>query len=69
MIEVTAIVGLGVTAIRVEGHEQHDGALDHAGVVCAAVTAVTRTALLGLEEFARMYPDQIRLSITDLHKE
>ncbi len=68
MIEVEAVVGPGVTEIRVQGHETHDGDSDLRGVVCAAVTAVSRTALLGLEQFAQMYPDQLTVTVTDLHE-
>jgi uncharacterized protein YsxB (DUF464 family) len=68
MIEVAAVVGPGTTEIRVTGHESHDGDTDRRGIVCAAVTAVTRTALMGLEQFGQMYPDQVQVTVNDLHQ-
>ncbi|MFF7576872.1 ribosomal-processing cysteine protease Prp [Streptomyces sp. NPDC008061] len=60
MIRVHARLGEGRTSIEVDGHEEH--AED--GRVCAAVSAVTQTALLGLEQIARQYPDLVSVDIT-----
>lgn len=60
MINVRARLGEGRTFIEVDGHEEH--AED--GRVCAAVSAITQTALLGLEEVARQYPDLVSVDIT-----
>jgi hypothetical protein len=53
-------LGDGSTSIEVTGHEGH--VLD--GRVCAAVSAITQTALLGLEEIARQHPDLVSIEIT-----
>lgn len=60
MIHVRAHLGDGRTSIEVDGHEEH--AED--GRVCAAVSAITQTALLGLEEVARHHPDLVSVEIT-----
>ncbi|MFE7398844.1 ribosomal-processing cysteine protease Prp [Streptomyces sp. NPDC057557] len=60
MIRVHARLGEGRTLIEVDGHEEH--AED--GRVCAAVSAITQTALLGLEQVARQYPDLVSVDIT-----
>lgn len=61
MIEIRARLGDGDTSIEVTGHEGH--ALQ--GVVCAAVSAITHTALLGLQEVARQHPDLVSIHITE----
>ncbi|MEV0382413.1 ribosomal-processing cysteine protease Prp [Nonomuraea sp. NPDC050643] len=60
MIRIRARLGDGHTSIEVDGHEGH--VLD--GRVCAAVSAITQTALLGLEEIARQHPDLMSVEIT-----
>jgi uncharacterized protein YsxB (DUF464 family) len=60
VIRVRARLGDGRTSIEVDGHEEH--AED--GRVCAAVSAITQTALLGLEQVARQYPDLVSVEIT-----
>lgn len=60
MIRVRARLGDGRTSIEVDGHEEH--AED--GRVCAAVSAITQTALLGLEQVAQQYPDLVSVEIT-----
>ncbi|MEU5496170.1 ribosomal-processing cysteine protease Prp [Streptomyces griseofuscus] len=61
MIEVRACLGDGRTSIEVVGHEGH--VLD--GRVCAAVTAITQTALLGLQMYAEQFPDLVSVQITE----
>lgn len=61
MIRIRARLGDGHTSIEVDGHEEH--AQD--GRVCAAVTAITHTALLGLEEIARQHPDIVSVLIEE----
>lgn len=61
MIHVQATLGDGLTSIVVDGHEGH--LLD--GRVCAAVSAITQTALLGLEEIARQHPDILTFEIKE----
>ena len=60
MIRVRARLGDGRTFIEVDGHEEHA----EGGRVCAAVSAITQTALLGLEQVARQYPDLVSVEIT-----
>jgi uncharacterized protein YsxB (DUF464 family) len=60
MIHVSARLGDGLTSIEVTGHEGHV----QDGRVCAAVSAITQTALLGLEEIARQHPDLVSIDIT-----
>lgn len=60
MIRIRARLGEGRTSIEVDGHEEHA----EAGRVCAAVSAITQTALLGLDEIARQYPDLVSVDIT-----
>ncbi|RRQ81556.1 ribosomal-processing cysteine protease Prp [Streptomyces griseofuscus] len=61
MIEIRARLGDGRTSIEVVGHEGH--VLD--GRVCAAVTAITQTALLGLQMYAEQFPDLVSVQITE----
>jgi uncharacterized protein YsxB (DUF464 family) len=61
VIEVRARLGDGRTSIEVVGHEGH--VLD--GRVCAAVTAITQTALLGLQMYAEQFPDLVSVEITE----
>lgn len=61
MIQVRAHLGDGHTRIEVSGHEGH--AED--GRVCAAVTAITQTALLGLQLYAQQHPDLVSVEITE----
>ncbi|MFP3986885.1 ribosomal-processing cysteine protease Prp [Streptomyces sp. E11-3] len=60
MIRVRALLGDGRTSIEVTGHEGHV----EDGRVCAAITAITQTALLGLEQYAQQYPDLVSVEIT-----
>ncbi|MFD8949459.1 ribosomal-processing cysteine protease Prp [Streptomyces xanthophaeus] len=60
MIRIRAHLGNGHTSIEVEGHEEHA----EAGRVCAAVSAITQTALLGLEQVALQHPDLVSVEIT-----
>ncbi|MGW6703606.1 ribosomal-processing cysteine protease Prp [Streptomyces sp. NPDC054956] len=60
MIRIRARLGGGRTSIEVDGHEEHA----EAGRVCAAVSAITQTALLGLEQVALQHPDLVSVEIT-----
>lgn len=62
MINVSASLADGLTQIVVSGHEEH--LVD--GRVCAAVSAITHTALLGLEEIARQHPEHLRVEIKEI---
>lgn len=61
MIRIRARLGYGLTSIEVDGHEDH--AED--GRVCAAITAITQTALLGLQQYAQQFPDLVSVEITE----
>jgi len=54
-------LGDGLTSIEVSGHEGH--AEDSR--VCAAITAITQTALLGLEMYAQQFPDLVSVEIIE----
>ncbi|MFI1580021.1 ribosomal-processing cysteine protease Prp [Embleya sp. NPDC020630] len=60
MIRIRARLGDGSTRIEVSGHEGHV----EDGRVCAAVSAITQTALLGLEAVAAQHPDLVSVEIT-----
>jgi uncharacterized protein YsxB (DUF464 family) len=59
VITVRARLGDGLTSIEVAGHEEHAAG----GRVCAAVSAITHTALLGLEQVAALHPDYVSVEI------
>ena len=61
MIIVRAELGDGRLSLEVDGHENHA----EGGRVCAAVSAVVQTALLGLEHLAELYPQHIEISIKE----
>lgn len=60
MIHVRALLGHGLTSIEVTGHEEHA----ESGRICAAVSAITQTALLGLQMIAEHHPDLVSIEIT-----
>lgn len=62
MIRIVATLSNGRTSLTVEGHE--DRAAD--GRVCAAVSAITQTALLGLEQVAHQHPDIVSIEIQEI---
>jgi uncharacterized protein YsxB (DUF464 family) len=62
VIQVRARLGDGFTSIEVTGHEENAAA---GGRVCAAVSAITQTALLGLEAVAQQFPDLASVEITE----
>jgi uncharacterized protein YsxB (DUF464 family) len=61
VIHVRATLADGLTSIEVTGHEGH--AVE--GRVCAAVSAITQTALLGLQAVAESHPDLVSITITE----
>ncbi|KIZ16839.1 ribosomal-processing cysteine protease Prp [Streptomyces natalensis] len=61
MIEVRAHLGEGRISIEVAGHEEHVAG----GRVCAAVSAVIQTALLGVQAIAEQHPDLVSVEITE----
>lgn len=63
MIHIRAYLEPGVTRIEVVGHEGGDTS-GQEGRICAAVSAITQTALLGLEHMAAAYPDLVQVEIT-----
>lgn len=60
MIEVTARLGDGTAHVAMTGHDH-----DPTSRVCAAVSAVLHTALLGIEHIAAIHPDQVSVTITE----
>lgn len=60
MIRVQAVLADGRFRLDVDGHEGHA----EEGRVCAAVSAITQTALLGLEQIAQQHPDLVSVEIT-----
>ncbi|GAB6901857.1 ribosomal-processing cysteine protease Prp [Kineosporia succinea] len=65
MIAIHALLREGVTHIEVTGHERGPGQVGDEGRVCAAVTAITRTATLGLLAVAEEYPDLVSINLTE----
>jgi uncharacterized protein YsxB (DUF464 family) len=61
VIRVRAHLGDGHTSIEVDGHERQI----EQGRVCAAVSAITQTALLGLAQIAEQHPDIVSIEITE----
>lgn len=61
MIEIRARLSGGLTRIEVTGHEGHV----EDGRVCAAVSAITQTALLGLAAVAEQHPDLVTIDIEE----
>lgn len=61
MIRVLAELGDGRFRLSVDGHE--DQVAD--GTVCAAVSAITQTALLGLQAVAETHPDIVSVDIKE----
>jgi uncharacterized protein len=61
VIHVAARFADGLTSIAVSGHEGHVAD----GLVCAAISAITSTALLGLQEIARQHPDLVSIEIQE----
>jgi uncharacterized protein YsxB (DUF464 family) len=65
LIEISASLRDGFTQIRVSGHERSATETGDGGRVCAAVSAITRTAILGLHAVAEEYPDFVSITITE----
>lgn len=61
MIDIRADLADGHMTLTVDGHANH--AED--GAVCAAVSAVTQTALLGLEQIALHHPTHVSIQIKE----
>ncbi len=61
MIRVCADLADGQFRLQVDGHEGHG----ERGRVCAAVSAITQTALLGLQAVAEAHPDIVSIEITE----
>lgn len=61
MITIRAEVRSGRFLLEVDGHDEPGSV----GVVCAAVSAIANTALLGLEQMAVQHPEDISITITE----
>jgi uncharacterized protein YsxB (DUF464 family) len=62
VIRIVATLADGHFALAVDGHEEHA----EGGRVCAAVSALTQTTLLGLEQIAHVHPDIVSIQITEM---
>jgi len=60
VIDISAVLADGRLSLEVNGHEGHA----EGGRVCAAVSAITQTALLGLQAVAEQHPDLVSVTIT-----
>lgn len=60
MIRIRAHLAHGSMTLEVTGHEEHA----EQGRVCAAVSAITSTALLGLEAVAESHPNLVQFEVT-----
>lgn len=67
MIDITVEVREGLTVVEVRGHERSaEGEPGEHGRACAAVTAITNAALLGLQHAAESsFPSCITLTIKE----
>ena len=61
MIRIAAHLADGMFRLEVDGHEEHA----EQGRVCAAVSAITQTALLGLQAVAEEHPDIVSIEIKE----
>jgi uncharacterized protein len=56
----------GYMNIEIEGHANFDK--HGSDIVCAGVSAISQTAVLGLMEMAKEYPDYIKVIVRDDYK-
>lgn len=61
MIRISADLDAGLFRLVVDGHEERV----EQGRVCAAVSAITQTALLGLQAVAEEHPDIVSIEIME----
>lgn len=61
MIRISADLDAGLFRLVVDGHEERA----EQGRVCAAVSAITQTALLGLQAVAEEHPDIVSIEIME----
>lgn len=61
MIHVRISKGDGYLRLEMEGHA--GAGPKGADIVCAAVSAIAETAVMGLAEVARQYPEHVRMSL------
>jgi len=61
VIRVHARFSDGISSLTVEGHEDHH----EQGRVCAAVSAIVSTAVLGLQQIAQQHPDLVTIDIEE----
>jgi uncharacterized protein YsxB (DUF464 family) len=59
MINITVHHEKGHMKIEAKGHALYNEGND---IVCAAVSAIIQTAVLGLAEIARQYPENVKIS-------
>jgi uncharacterized protein YsxB (DUF464 family) len=63
LIYITAEMADGQMKVEAVGHANY---AEHGkDIVCAAVSAIMQTALLGLQAIAEQYPEHVSLEITE----
>ncbi|AMA72768.1 ribosomal protein [Aneurinibacillus sp. XH2] len=63
MIHITAEMANGQMKVEAVGHANY---AEHGkDIVCAAVSAIMQTALLGLQAIAEQYPEHVSLKVTE----
>lgn len=60
MIKINVSAESGRMTIEVEGHAMYDA--HGRDIVCAGVSAILQTAVLGLEAIAENYPDHVQVT-------
>lgn len=62
MIKIKAVIESGKTTLEITGHSM--SAPHGQDIVCAAVSAITQTTVLGLNAIAAAYPEYVEMEIT-----
>lgn len=60
MVKVNVSAKSGKMTIEVEGHAGYDA--HGRDIVCAGISAILQTAVLGLEAIAESYPDHVQVT-------
>lgn len=61
MIKIEVIVRNGETNINITGHAEY--APNGQDIVCAAISAISHTTILGLNAIAESYPENVQIEI------
>lgn len=63
MINIKVTVANGKTHILIDGHA---GSAPHGlDIVCAAISAISGTAVLGLQAVSEQYPDYVHIEVIE----